>query len=55
MTVVTFMIFRAFSLDSWMPIRFWRKKYSVMAQAMTTEPQLFQRSRVLASMSIPVK
>ena len=35
MMVVTIMIFRALSLDSWMPTMFWRKKYSVTAQAIS--------------------
>ena len=38
MIVVTIMIFRALSLDSWMPRTFWRKKYSVAAQATATDP-----------------
>ncbi len=38
-TVVAYMIFSALSLDSWMPRRFWRKKYTVTATASTTEPQ----------------
>ena len=40
MTVVAIMILRALSLDSWMPSRFCRKKYSVTTQAMSTAPQL---------------
>ena len=38
-TVVAIMIFSALPLDSWMPRRFWRKKYSVIRQAITTAPQ----------------
>ena len=39
MIVVATMIFRALSLDSWSPLMFCQKKYSVIATAMKTEPQ----------------
>ncbi len=46
MIVVANMILRALSLDSCMPSRFWRKKYSVVAQAMTTAPQFWMAKTV---------
>jgi hypothetical protein len=49
------MIFIALSLDSWMPMRFWRKKYRVTRAAMTTDPHAFQASRVPGSRATPLK
>ena len=54
MIVVAIMIFNALSLDSWIPSKFWRKKYSVTAMAISIEPPLANAVRVAGSMCWPV-